>query len=286
MKNVSWDLYQVFLSVARHGGLTGAANATGGSPATIGRRILELEESIGRPLFHRSQAGYGLTQDGQILFDQLQDMEATARRVDSWKREAHGAVTLRIWLGTWVARFFADNIMQLCTERDPFRLDLMIAEQRARLTHREADIGIRAFRPEEANLAAKAMPDVAYAAYRARTARPSDTRWIAVDPDNAASAYLRWPHENRSGDIAFTVSRPTAMLDLAVAGAGHCLLPCFIGDQDPRLERVGEPMAELQHGQWIVMNRDDRHRREIRTMIDRITKLMKSRAGLFAGRRA
>ncbi len=44
MKNTDWDIYRCFVTVARTGGLTGAAQATGLSPATVGRRMLELEE--------------------------------------------------------------------------------------------------------------------------------------------------------------------------------------------------------------------------------------------------
>ena len=62
-------------------------------------------------------------------------------------------------------------------------------------------------------------------------------------------------------------------------------LPCFVGDLEPRLERAGEEIAALRHFQWIVMNNEDRHRREIRTVIDRMARLLKSHADLFAGKR-
>lgn len=58
MKNVAWDSYQLFLAVARHGGLTGASAVTALSPATLGRRMVEFEREIGRELFVRSQTGY------------------------------------------------------------------------------------------------------------------------------------------------------------------------------------------------------------------------------------
>ena len=61
MKKIGWGAYEIFVAVARNGGLTGASQVSGLSPATIGRRVLELEQSIGRTLFARSQAGYGLT---------------------------------------------------------------------------------------------------------------------------------------------------------------------------------------------------------------------------------
>ncbi|MDO9418285.1 LysR family transcriptional regulator [Pararhizobium sp.] len=286
MKNVEWDLYQLFLTVARSGGLTGAAETTSLSPATIGRRMLALEQSLGRALFLRRQTGYDLTPDGRVLSEQLAEMEAAARKVAIWQREGQGDSLVRIMAGTWNSLLISENIQALCTARDTFRLELTVAEQRANLAHREHDIGVRAVRPEEANLAARQFSDCAYAAY---TVRNGDTgaasRFVAVAEEEAVSAYLQWPHSHAADRIAVTVSRPRAVLDLIRAGAGTGILPCFIGDLDPALERAGPEISELRHGQWLVMNSDDRHRPDIRTMIDRLMKLLKSHADLFAGKR-
>ena len=51
------------------------------------------------------------------------------------------------------------------------------------------------------------------------------------------------------------------------------------------LERAGEEIPALRHRQWIVMNNEDRHRKEIRTVVDRMTKLLRSHADVFAGKR-
>lgn len=286
MKNATWDSYQLFLGVARGGGLTGAASASGLSPATIGRRMLDLEQQLGRTLFLRSQTGYSLTGDGQALFDRLLDMESAARSIDSWQREASGRPVVRIAAGTWVGWLMSQNMPAICSERDDFRIDLYLAERRASLAHRESDIGLRAFEPEEANLAAIKAGEVAYAAYRARNLRAAGPeRWIAVSEEEAISAYLRWPHQNRRAEIALTVNRPRSLYDLVLAGSGIAVLPCFVGDLEPRLERAGEEITALRHFQWIVMNNEDRHRREIRTVIDRMARLLKSHADLFAGKR-
>jgi len=276
----------MFLQVGRHGGLTAAASATGLSPATIGRRMLELEQEIGRALFLRSQSGYALTQDGRLLLEQLLEMEAAARKVESWQKRPGVSTIVRIAAGTWLSQLLSLNFADICTARDDFRIDLRIAERRAALAHRESDIGIRAFKPEESNLAAIKTGEVAYAGYSMRDPeRPRPERWVAVGREDAISAYLRWPHDNKPDQLIATVSRPHALLDLGVAGAGLAVLPCFIGDADPRLQRSGEEIAALRHGQWIVMNNEDRHRRDIRTVADRMTRLLKQHAALFAGKR-
>jgi DNA-binding transcriptional LysR family regulator len=111
-----------------------------------------------------------------------------------------------------------------------------------------------------------------------------ESRWVAISEENAISSYLRWPYQNRKDRIAFTASRPTAMRDLIVSGAGYGVLPCICGDREPGLERV-DLVPEIAHEQWLVMNQDDRHRPEIRTVINRIVKLFKRHADFFSGGR-
>ncbi|NKM47697.1 LysR family transcriptional regulator [Rhizobium leguminosarum bv. viciae] len=285
MKNASWDSYQLFLQVARLGGLTGASTASGLSPATVGRRMLDLEQEIGRALFSRSQTGYRLTQDGQALLDHLQEMEAAARKVAAWRQSGEGGTTVRVAAGTWLAWLLTENFAAIRMPGDAFAISLTIGEARASLAYRESDIGIRAFEPEEANLAARLLGEVAYAVYVRRNAAETDERWIAVAEEEAISAYLRWPHAHAGTGIVATVNRPRSLPDLVRAGAGKTVLPCFVGDLHPELQREGSELPELRHRQWIVMNAEDRHRPEIRTVADRMTKLIKSYADLFAGKR-
>ncbi|WFU87905.1 LysR family transcriptional regulator [Rhizobium sp. CC1099] len=286
MKNTPWDSYQLFLQVARRGGLTGASVASGLSPATVGRRMLELEQETGRTLFARSQTGYRLTADGQTLLDHLQEMEAAARKVDAWRQAGEGGATVKIAAGTWVAWLLTENFSAIRMPADAFNIVLTIGEARANLAYRESDIGIRAFEPDEANLAARLLGEVAYAVYVRRNAGELENRWIAVAEDEAISAYLRWPYRQTPEPIVATVNRPRSLPDLVRAGAGKAVLPCFVGDLDPELQRLGGELAELRHRQWIVLNNEDRHRLEIRTAADRMTKLLKSYADLFAGKRA
>lgn len=286
MKDIAWDAYQLFLAVARQGGLSAAAETTGLSAATLGRRMVKLEQSLGRELFLRNQTGYRLTSDGSQLLEHLIELEAGSRRVEEWRRSKAGKSLVRISLGTWIAWLLCRNLQTIRTPRDEFRINLHVAEQRSQLLHRENDIGVRAFEPDEPNLAARPAGEVAYAAYRTRNrewigAEP----WIAVDDENAVSAYLRWPRQNAPERIVATVNRPRSLRDLVRAGAGLGVLPCFVGDLDPTLERVGEEIPELRHRQWIVMNSDDRHRSDIRLVADRLAKLLKSHRDILAGKR-
>ncbi|MCY0151800.1 LysR family transcriptional regulator [Hoeflea alexandrii] len=76
-----WEDLHLFLSVAREGGLSAAARVTGRSAATLGRRMLSLERSMGRELFVRHERGYELTGEGRDLLVELTEIEARITRL-------------------------------------------------------------------------------------------------------------------------------------------------------------------------------------------------------------
>ena len=64
------------------------------------------------------------------------------------------------------------------------------------------------------------------------------------------------------------------------------LLPCFVGDAEPGLARIGAPIEALASDQWIVMHHDERHDPTVRLVARRIVALMRAHRAAFAGRSA
>jgi DNA-binding transcriptional LysR family regulator len=58
-----------FNLVARYGGVGRAARATGRPKATLSRRVVELEASLGLRLFERGAHTLKLTQEGTALYE-------------------------------------------------------------------------------------------------------------------------------------------------------------------------------------------------------------------------
>jgi DNA-binding transcriptional LysR family regulator len=286
MKNVNWDDLRIFVRVARGGGLSAAAGELGSSPATIGRRMLALEQALGRPLFVRRQTGYELTGDGRTLLGKALAMEAGARPIEDWLSASGNRPVVRISAGTWIANFLSENFSRIWSPQDPFRVAFKTAEARLDIAHREIEIGVRNQRPEGANLAARPLPDAAYAPFRARNHAPqSDENWVAIAPEDASTASTRWASAQDGLVVAAWANTPRTLYDLIRSGAGKGVVPCFAGDRDPLLERAGDEIAELRHRQWIVMHNDDRHRPEVRAIIERMAALINAHAPLFSGER-
>jgi DNA-binding transcriptional LysR family regulator len=286
MKNLDWEDLKIFVHVARGGGLSAAAAELGLSPATVGRRMVALERAVARSLFVRRQSGYDLTQDGGTLLAKALAMEAGVRPIEDWLAVGGERSVVRISAGTWSANFCSANFSRLWTPEDPFRIAFKTTEARLDIAHREVEIGVRNAPAEGANLAQRRTVTVAFAAFRSRSHMLGGSDdWVAITPEDAATRSARWMNAQPNLTVAAWANTPRTLHDLIRSGVGKGVLPCFAGDRDPDLERAGDEIAELREDQWLVMHNDDRHRPEVRMVIERMVALTTSHAALFAGER-
>src|SRR4029077_3291091 len=88
-----------------------------------------------------------------------------------------------------------------------------------------------------------------------------------------------------SGSIALRASNMPMQLAAIRAGAGRGILPCFVGDADPLLERVVPPAPEIAADYWVIVHRDLRRAACVRAVIDWIQALFVREREALAGAR-
>ena len=268
-KKAQWTDLQLFLSVAREGGLSSAARATKRSAATLGRRMLALERSLGREIFIRHDRGYELTADGRQLLDQLTDVEGRIERLTARPSDVERPL-IKVSAGTWTTLALLRKMDRIAGRPADLRLRFIQAENFLDIPHREVVIGFRNQRPTDVGLAGRKLCRVEFAPYAASDA---PDQWIKVIA-NTPSA--RWLDKIIGNDVICEVSAPRNSLDLALAGAGIALLPTFIGEHEKNLQQIGDTIPKLAHDQWIVTHQDDRHLPEIRRAIERLCAVLKT----------
>lgn len=72
-------------------------------------------------------------------------------------------------------------------------------------------------------------------------------------------------------------------LDLVIGGVGRAVLPCCLGASDPDLMRAGPVIPKVAETLWLVAHADERHRPEVRAMIDRLRAFFRERECLLSG---
>src|SRR4029077_14825726 len=96
----------------------------------------------------------------------------------------------------------------------------------------------------------------------------------------------RWVQERlrqTGGAVALRASNMPMQLAAIRAGAGRGVLPCFIGDADPCLERITPTVLEIAAEYWIIVPRDLRRAACVREVIDCIRRLFEERQHELAG---
>ncbi|TYC49377.1 LysR family transcriptional regulator [Rhodobacterales bacterium] len=289
-RNADWEDMRLFLAVARAGGLAGAAERTGASPATLGRRVASLEKSLGKRLVEREARGYRLTADGRDLVRRLEDMDQAANAISAWSEGGQMRRPVRISAGDWTTRLLIGHIGEFWSAQAGWMPEFLSDLRDRDVARRQIDIGIRNRRPEQPWLAGVRTGEVHFSVYQTRGESEADAGdgpvpdmgWIGLVEDDARSPTGVWLQETHGHEMALTVNRASLALSLVRQGHGRMLLPEFVGGAFPDLVSLGR-IEHLSTERWLVMHQDERHEPAIREALTGLSRLLKRDPLLKAG---
>ena len=260
-RDPAWNDLALFAAVARADGLTGAAEVTGASPATLSRRMRALEAQLGKRLFLHGKAGYRLTGDGRELMRRTERMEAAASDISRWQNAGAGPARVRISAGTWTAGLIAARLPRVWSPASSWVPEFVRSDLNLDLARREIDIGIRNRRPTQPWLAGQCTNRITYGIF-AQSA--SVMHWIGRGADGAATAPARRVAAHHSGANSATPTGPRMSLALAQTGIGRVVLPEFVGQRTEGLVQLGARIEALTSEEWLVSHHEGRYERPVR----------------------
>lgn len=283
--DIDWNDLRLFLKVARLGGLRPASEATGLSAPTLGRRMAALEAQLGQTLFTRSVAGYALTAQGEDLLGRAEAVEHAMAGIRGWSEGTRGEPVVRISAGRWMSDFLASRIGSLWQVEDRVRIEFVTTFETVDVRRREADIDLRGSAAEEPGLARKLVGKVTQAIYsgRRRENGVAAGYFVGFSGDAATIPAARWLEAHHGDRIGLRGNDVQACLRMVSECAGLSVFPCFIGDLDPRLVRLGNPIPELSRDLWLVTHDERRHEPPVRKTVDRLTGILRDAAPLLRG---
>jgi DNA-binding transcriptional LysR family regulator len=271
-KSFDWDLLRCFLAVARAGKLTAGAKHLRIDHSTLSRRLLTLEQSLGAKLFDHSVTGYSLTPQGEQLLLRAEAIESSIFSLDpEFGQSSRISGTVRIGapdgFGTTI---LAPVIGNLAAAHPDLEIDLVATPRVFSLSKREADIAVALACPPHGRLHGRKLTDFEVGVYAAKAAR---ALWENIEnPDD----FVGLPFIGYIEDLIYTPeldflreisksivprirsSTLIAQWQAAAAGAGLCVLPCFIAEADDRLVRVLPKDVALRRTLWMIVHSDTR----------------------------
>jgi DNA-binding transcriptional LysR family regulator len=295
-ESMDWDDVRVFLAVARQGSMRAAGRALGVSQPTIARRLAAFETSFGGPsLFDRLPEGLRLSAAGELLVPAAESVESAVLTLERRRAAASPVLsgTVRISTGECAAGFLARCLSQPTLPGSTatalpsgITLELVEARQTANLARREADMALRHQPPDSGDFYISKAGTFACAAYRRRGADAA--AWVTYTDEQAHYAPARWVQrqvEETGKPVVLRASSMLMHLEAIRAGTGRGVLPCYVGDGHPLLERLTPPIPEIAAEYWIIVHRDLRRAACVRAVIDWTKALFAAQRDVLAGHR-
>lgn len=269
---MNWDDMRLFLAVARAESLTGAGKALRLDPATLGRRIARLEESLGTALFARSPRGYGLTEAGERLLSRAEQAEQALIEAAEELRGQGGqlAGSVRVGAPDGVANFLLPQVTAAICDANPGLEVQIVAQPRVfNLSRREADMAIAVSPPKTGRLTVQKIAEyrLHLAATRAYLDRHPPIRSltdvkrhriVGYIPDMIFDSALDYLTEIGAERVTLASNSVAVQLNWLRAGAGLGIVHDFAMPFAPGLVKILPRQVGLKRTFYLVRHGDDR----------------------------
>ena len=281
---MDWDHLRFFAALAQTGTLAGAARTLNVEHTTVARRIQALEQQLGHPLFVRDASGHKLNEAGRQLLPVAQAMEHAARGLDQLGLQATqqpaavaGLVRVGVTEGLGV-QLLAAPLAQLAQQYPKLSIDLLALPRLMHLSRREADIVISLERPKRATVVVSKLADYHLYLYGERQylarkplVRTSDDlrhhQFIDYVDDMLFSKELQLLAQvHKPAHYVFRSTSIAAQFAAVRTGVGVAVLPAFLADKDPLLQRVLPEVAKFERTFWMSMPEEAKGSLRIQTV--------------------
>lgn len=258
--------------------------------STVSRRMRKLEQDLGARLFDKVPSGYELTPAGEKLMRAAVRMERELLEVDGELsgKDLRPSGTLKV---TAIDNMATTVLMPMFAEFSrhfpDVTLHLMVSNSDVSLAQREADVAIRLTNTPPETLVGKRVATVASAVYASpsyieRIGREGrQAQWLGVE---CCVFHKSWTRQACGEQPHRFVVDDTLLTQAALReGMGVSILPCFMGDSDPRLQRFDDPQPGWNLGLWILLHPDLRRTARVLAFRDFMTDAISAQHDLFAG---
>lgn len=273
---LDWGGLQVFLAACASGSFSGAARALGVGHATVARRLRQLEQALGAPLFQLREgrpvptpAGQALRLDLAGLAEGLADAGDAARHADDQLQGRLRVTTT----DTLLQGLLAPHLERFCAAHPGITLELGIQNPFLRLSRREADVAIRGTNHPPENLVGRHVGNIQTAPYAARSYlrgrrrpyAPETLDWVAPDLTLSHLEQAKWLRRHVPAErIVLRMDSLVGMVEAVARGLGAGMLLCPLAQARPELVPLAEPDPALDTQIWVLSHPDLRQVARVR----------------------
>lgn len=284
---MNWDDLKYFLALAREGTVSGAGRILNVKHTTVSRRIDALEISLGTRLFDKTRDGYVMTQAAENLYQQSILIEEKIHTID--RQVAHQDAALAGSLKLTIAFELANRLiipkMQAFSDRFPkIDIQLLMTKDLIDLSVMEADLAIRMTPNPPDYLVGFEIMKLHHGIYASQTYLNTASKKTKVILFQSETQQPEWVKQCvKNPEISLWVDDVGSMAIAAANGFGLAKLPCFIGDTQQGLVRLGYEMPASEWGIWVLNHVELRTTARVRACKSYLVSVLESQRDLIMG---
>ena len=252
----------------------------------------QFELKLGARLIERKKGGYELTQSGKYVKEAASNIEREVLGVDGALIGIDTRLTgpLRVTAINNMASSILMPMFASFSKQHPLvKLHIVVSNLDASLAQRDADVAIRLTNSPPDTLIGQRIVTVASTIYGSRSyikallKEKKEPEWIGVD---CCVFHKTWTKQACGEQPQNFISDDTLLTLAAIKeDLGVSILPCFMCDADPALERYCEPDPAYNLGLWILLHPDLRRTTRVLAFRDHMASAIKDKEDMFEGRR-
>lgn len=291
---MDWDAVRAFLAVARLRRVSVAARHLNVEHTTVSRRLAALEHDLGAPLFHRTAAGYLLTDVGKDVLPAAETMERAATGIDTRVREMTGKMLGRVRVALapeFASHWLAPHLPAFRAQYPDTDLQVLVGTRQRDLSRGEAELAVQSPRPRQVGLVASRIGRTRLFLYASRTlaagrrlqhrdvVNADDVPVVAYMPDLHMLQDAEWFQSIlASGRVFMETNSTHALLAAARASVGVAVLPHLVARGHDDLVQVSEPVSVQEV--WLVTHPEFRREPKVRATADFLKRIAIGPGGL------
>ncbi|HEX2539705.1 MAG TPA: LysR family transcriptional regulator [Caldimonas sp.] len=294
-----WDDLKYLLGVGRHGSTLAAGRALKVDQSTVQRRLADLEKRIGQSLVQRQATGYRLTELGQELLPFAEAVESAVRafeeRLQALKDDASGVIRMTC-PEPIVLKMTQAGLLERFHARHPrLQVQFVMSDRYVDLANGDADVALRSGDTEDELLTGRKIADSHWAlfaskGYVERFGRPADLgdlsghALVGFDETMAKHRAAQWLRSlGPDVQIASRCNSVLGLIHSVKAGVGVGPLPLPLGDSEPDLVRLTDPVPELTRSWRLLTTQELRRTPRVSAFFDFIIDEIESLRPILTG---
>lgn len=290
---MNWDDIKLFLALMRCGNVRTAAAKLNVSHSTVARRIDAMEKKLAVRLFDRLPTGYALTPVGEDMLKVAEGVEdelgGLERRILGHDHKLSGRIRATM-VDALATNLLMPQLAEFTQKYPEIDLEVQVTYEAVDLDRREADIAFRFARNPPEHLIGRRLLTCATAAYASLEylnnhdlQDPGGACWIGF---GKRDPFPRWVKESKFPNIPVRGRFVSllAQLEACKAGMGVGMLPCFLCEAEPSLQRLSPAKPDGHFELWILTHRDMRTNARLRVFSQFMASAVIARRDSLEGR--